>query len=244
MSNLIMFEKSLWEKGIDLIAGVDEAGRGPLAGPIVIASVILNKNDLSLLGKETLVQNEKLKGKRSPFGTSRNNDPSSDEHLRTYNLINDSKKLTKKRRELLYDFIVSKAICYSIVEISVEDIDLKGIGWANSEGFSRAIETLQINPEFVLSDHFSIMRLSREKQENIQKGDTLSISIAAASILAKVYRDRIMQEEAKKFPEYGFEKHKGYGTKAHIEAICRNGICKIHRKSFEPIKSMSGKMKS
>ncbi len=232
-NNLLIHEKISWEKGINLIAGVDEAGRGPLAGPIVISAVILKKEDLVLLEDE--VAEEKV----SCFDTSRNNDLSSKSEKNLYHLINDSKKITEKRREIMYEFIVTKAISYSIVEISVEDIDSKGIGWANSEGFSLAIESLQIKPEFTLTDHFPIMRIPSEEQKNISKGDTVSINIAAASILAKVHRDRIMKKVSEEFPEYGFEKHKGYGTKAHIEAICKHGPCTIHRKSFEPIKSMS-----
>ena len=232
MSSLLKYEKDLWSRGINLIAGVDEAGRGPLAGPIVISAVVLKKEDLILVQKE--IEENQLAASDNP----RNNDLSTGRVENLYRLINDSKKIPEKKREILYEFIITKAINYSIVEISSLEIDEKGIGWANKSGFQKAIKNLQPIPEYVLTDHFPIMGFDQKRQTNITKGDALSINIAAASILAKVHRDRLMRKLSCQFPAYGFDRHKGYGTKAHMEAIYKYGPCIIHRKSFEPIKSM------
>ena len=178
-----------------LIAGVDEAGRGPLAGPVVCACVIMP------MESEKIIEG-----------------------------VNDSKKLSAKKREELFDKIVDIAISYSIVEIDEKKIDEINILQATKLGMKRAVENLKVMPDLVLVDAVKIdVALP---QENIIKGDALSYNIAAASILAKVYRDKLMENLDKKYPEYNFAKHKGYGTKAHIEALKKYGKCEIHRETF------------
>ncbi len=178
-----------------LIAGVDEAGRGPLAGPVVCACVIMP------MESEKIIEG-----------------------------VNDSKKLSAKKREELFDKIVDIAISYSIVEIDEKKIDEINILQATKLGMKRAVENLKVMPDLVLVDAVKIdVALP---QENIIKGDALSYNIAAASILAKVHRDRMMENFDMKYPEYGFAKHKGYGTKAHIEALKKYGKCEIHRETF------------
>ena len=178
-----------------LIAGVDEAGRGPLAGPVVWACVIMP------MESEKIIEG-----------------------------VNDSKKLSAKKREELFDKIVDIAISYSIVEIDEKKIDEINILQATKLGMKRAVENLKVMPDLVLVDAVKIdVALP---QENIIKGDALSYNIAAASILAKVYRDKLMENLDKKYPEYNFAKHKGYGTKAHIEALKKYGKCEIHRETF------------
>lgn len=147
--------------------------------------------------------------------------------------INDSKLLgPKKRKEL--DIIIKKySICFSIAEISIEIINGAGIGKATQKAFRKAIKTLQVKPEYILIDAFYIDNLSRENQKPIIHGDRKSISIAAASILAKVYRDELMQKLHEKYPQYDFYQNKGYGTKKHREAIKEFGLCDLHRTSFD-----------
>ena len=177
------------------ICGIDEAGRGPLAGPVVAAAVILPK-DTEIL------------------------------------YLNDSKKLSEKKRNLLYDEIISKAISFGVGIAGVEDIEKLNILGATYKAMREAISKLSAVPDILLNDAVIIPELEQIKQVGIIKGDAKSISIAAASIIAKVTRDRLMIDYDKEFPKYGFAKHKGYGTKAHIEAIRENGMCKIHRKGF------------
>lgn len=178
-----------------LIAGVDEAGRGPLAGPVVCAVVIMPLEDDKI-----------IEG------------------------INDSKKLTAKKREMLYEKIIATALDYSIVEIDEKVIDEINILQATKLGMKKAIENLKLKPDIVLID---AVKLDIEyPQENIIKGDALSYNIASASILAKVHRDRLMSEFDKKYPEYGFIRNKGYGTKEHIEALRKFGKSEIHRVTF------------
>ncbi len=207
-NDLFEYEKELLSKGIKHIAGVDEVGRGPLAGPIVIGAVILDIefmiNDISL----------------------------------EINEINDSKKLTERKREELSKFILNKALDYKIIEISNIEIDKLGIGKANAQGFYTAIQQLNLTPQHILTDHFKIKEIAPEIQTNITKGDSKSVSIAAASIIAKVYRDHLMVGMHNKYPQYGFDQHKGYGTKYHLDKIVEFGPCEIHRKSFEPVKSL------
>ena len=186
-----------YEKKVNckVIAGVDEAGRGPLAGPVVCACVIMP------MESEKIIEG-----------------------------VNDSKKLSAKKREELFDKIVDIAISYSIVEIDEKKIDEINILQATKLGMKRAVENLKVMPDLVLVDAVKIdVALP---QENIIKGDALSYNIAAASILAKVYRDKLMENLDKKYPEYNFAKHKGYGTKAHIEALKKYGKCEIHRETF------------
>jgi len=182
-------------KNFGLVAGIDEAGRGPLAGPVVCACVIM-----------PLEEDKIIEG------------------------INDSKKLSAKKREVLYEKIIETAIDYKIIEVDNKTIDDINILQATRLGMKNALNGLKKPPYIVLIDAVKID--TDIKQENIIKGDSLSYNIAAASILAKVYRDRLMLEFAKKYPEYHFEKHKGYGTKEHIEALKKFGMCEIHRDSF------------
>lgn len=190
-----MFEFEDKYKSLGFVAGIDEAGRGPLAGPVVCACVIMP------LEKEKIIDG-----------------------------INDSKKLSPKKREELYEKITSTAIAYSIIEVDEETIDKINILQATKLGMKKALESLKVKPAVVLIDAVKID--TDIKQEDIIKGDAKSYNIASASILAKVYRDRLMVKLAQEYPEYHFEKHKGYGTKDHIDALKRFGKCKIHRNSF------------
>lgn len=178
-----------------LIAGIDEAGRGPLAGPVVCACVIMPLDDDKI-----------IEG------------------------INDSKKLSEKKREELYNKIVNTALAYSIIEIDEKTIDSINILNATKLGMKKSLESLLLTPDIVLIDAVRIDTIT--PQDNIIHGDALSYNIAAASILAKVHRDRLMKKLSLKYPEYNFAKHKGYGTKEHIEALKKFGKCEIHRESF------------
>ncbi len=218
MNDLLSYERELFARGIKFIAGVDEVGRGPLAGPFVAAAVIL---DL-----------EKLLSAEFTF----NDVPH--QNFGLYKLINDSKKVTEKNREILSKFIIENAVSYSIIEIPVTQLDEWGISKTTQEAFYQAVTNLKVKPQHVLVDGFEIKKITHDNQSFMAKGDSKSMTIAAASIIAKVYRDRKMCELHDKYPEYGFDKHKGYGTKAHMDAIKAHGICEIHRKSFEPIRSM------
>ena len=198
MANL-EYESKYYEKGLTLIAGSDEAGRGPLAGPLVVAACILPKG----------YQHE---------------------------LINDSKKLTDKKRRMLYETIKKDALAYHIEVIDIETIDKINIYQASKLGMKICLEKLSIKPEAALLD---AMNLDMDYPvESIIKGDEKSLSIAAASILAKVYRDDLMIEYSKEYPQYQFDKNKGYGTKVHLEALDKYGITPIHRKTYEPVKTM------
>ena len=187
-------ENSLYDKGYELVAGIDEAGRGPLAGPVCAAAVILPK-DLVIDG------------------------------------INDSKKLTEKKRELLFDVITKSAIAYSIEFVSPEVIDEINIRQATSLAMHNALKNLETKADFVIIDGNDNIPYEIPF-EYVIKGDAKSQTIAAASILAKVSRDRLMTELDKEYPEYCFAKHKGFGTKVHIEAIQKFGVSPVHRKSF------------
>ncbi len=177
------------------IAGIDEAGRGPLAGPVVCACVIMP------LDEDKLIDG-----------------------------INDSKKLTEKKREELYDKIIERAIAYSIVEVDEKTIDRINILNATKQGMKRALDGLKAKPDVVLID---AVKLDTDlPQDNIIKGDAKSYNIASASILAKVYRDRLMKKLSVKYPQYNFARHKGYGTKEHIENLKKYGKCELHRETF------------
>jgi len=193
-SKMCSYENMLYEEGIELIAGVDEAGRGPLAGPVVAAAVILPKG----------VFIEKL---------------------------NDSKKLSPKQRDTLFDIIREKAVSYGIGIVDEKCIDEINIINATKKAMDIAINSLNPQPQAVLLDAIELNSL-KIPQISIIKGDQKSISIAAASILAKVTRDRILVEMDSLYPQYGFSKHKGYGTGEHIAAIKKYGICPIHRVSY------------
>lgn len=189
------YEKLAAEGGYKFICGVDEAGRGPLAGPVFAAAVILPM-DCEIEG------------------------------------LNDSKKLSEKKREALFDVIKEKAIAYSVASASVDEIEEFNILKATYLAMNRAILGLHIAPDFAIIDGNRIPDNAPTKCEALIKGDFKSMSVAAASILAKVSRDRLLVEYDQKYPEYNFKKHKGYGTKEHYEAINKYGICEIHRKSF------------
>ncbi|MEN9351477.1 MAG: hypothetical protein RL455_418 [Actinomycetota bacterium] len=194
-----MIEETLIKSGVVKIAGVDEAGRGPCAGPLVVASVVL----------------------KDPFSSNLSD-------------IKDSKELTAKVREKLYDVIISNALAYAIIEIGVDEIDLLGLHKCNIEGMRRAVNALQITPEYVLTDGYAIPGLTTPNLA-VWKGDQVAVSISAASILAKVYRDRIMIELDSEYPQYGLASHKGYITASHTAAIKQYGVLPIHRKSFANI---------
>ncbi len=217
-NHLLTHELILISKGIELIAGVDEVGRGCLAGPMVVGAVILNPTHL----------------------TNTNNDVSS-APLGLYNQIKDSKLIQPKKRLELANFIKQNAISYSIQILENTKIDQWGISKCTQVGFFNAITTLTHKPQHIITDAFKIKVLPDEVQTNIIHGDNISISVAAASIIAKVFRDTLMENlhaSNQIYQKYSFDKHKGYGTKQHIEAINKYGICDLHRKSFEPIKSL------
>lgn len=189
------FEKAAVNSGFSFICGVDEAGRGPLAGPVCAAAVIL------------------------PVGA-------------VIEGLDDSKKLTEKKREKLYDIIKETAVAYSVAYGTLEEIETVNILEATYLAMNRAIEGLTVKPDFALIDGNRVPRGIKIPCETIVKGDSKSMSVAAASVLAKVTRDRLMLEYDKKYPEYNFKKHKGYGTKEHTELIKQYGPCEIHRLSF------------
>lgn len=192
---LTMEKEAEWRaKGFSAVCGIDEAGRGPLAGPVVAAAVILPE------------------GIELPE-------------------VNDSKKITEKKREVLFDFVKEHALAYGIGQASEQEIDEINILQATFLAMRRAVEALDIPADFALVDGNRIQGLDIPA-ETVIGGDGKVLSIAAASILAKVTRDRYMREMAQTYPEYGFEKHKGYGTKAHYAAIEQYGICPLHRRTF------------
>lgn len=197
----MLYENEALASGYDIVCGVDEAGRGPLAGPVYAAAVVLKKGQ-------------------------------------TIEGVNDSKKLSEKKREELFDKIVSECSAFSVGTASEREIDEINILQATFLAMKRAVDGLSIKPDIALVDGNQIPPLDCAVKTVIN-GDAKSESIAAASIIAKVSRDRYMKEMAAKYPEYQFEKHKGYGTKLHYEMIEKYGICEIHRKSF--LKKVLGK---
>ena len=192
----LKYENEARVAGYSRILGVDEAGRGPMAGPLVVGGVIFPED----------------------FYDER---------------INDSKKLTERKREALYDLIIENALAYQIEVLSVEEVDTLNVYEASRTGMKRIVESLE--PDFTLSD---AMPLGDIPHLSIIKGDAKSISIAAASVIAKVTRDRMMIELDKKYPMYGFKSHKGYPTKKHIEAILRYGVLPCYRMSYGPVKEV------
>ena len=199
-----MIESQLLQSGIKNIAGVDEAGRGPCAGPLIIAAVILNDPLAKSLGG-----------------------------------VKDSKQLSSDQRDELFELIKANSLAYSIIEISVEEIDSLGLHKCNIEGMRRAVQALDAKADYVLTDGYSIPGLSTPNLA-VWKGDQVAITISAASILAKVHRDRIMIELDKKYPMYGLANHKGYITASHTAAINEFGVLPIHRKSFANIAAITG----
>ena len=198
-------EDDLYLKGVKSIAGIDEAGRGPLAGPVVVACVVMPQDSM-------------IEG------------------------VNDSKKVSEKKREKLYEQIIEESIAYGVGIISQEEIDKINILNATKEGLTMAIKEMEKDlkekqrgfekPEIILVDALTKIDTDGISYRSIIKGDAKSYSIAAASIIAKVTRDRIMRQWSEVYPMYGFEKHKGYGTAAHISAIKEYGLCPLHRRSF------------
>lgn len=198
-------EDDLYLKGVKSIAGIDEAGRGPLAGPVVVACVVMPQDSM-------------IEG------------------------VNDSKKVSEKKREKLYEQIIEESIAYGVGIISQEEIDRINILNATKEGLTMAIKEMEKDlkekqrgfekTEIILVDALTKIDTDGISYRSIIKGDAKSYSIAAASIIAKVTRDRIMRQWSEVYPMYGFEKHKGYGTAAHISAIKEYGLCPLHRRSF------------
>ena len=200
--DMLKYEKELYDQGIELIAGTDEVGRGPLVGPVVAAAVILPKG---------------------------------------YNLegLDDSKKLTEKKRDKFFDIIMEEAVSVGIGIVDAKTIDEINILEASRLAMKLAIENLSIKPEHVLSDAMKLTNIDIPYTDIIH-GDALSLSIAAASVIAKVTRDREMYELDSKYPSYGFKNHKGYPTKKHIEAINKYGLIDGYRKTYGPVKDIIG----
>jgi ribonuclease HII len=197
LNKLKEIEEEIYNKNskIKYICGIDEAGRGPLAGPVVVASVIMPRDS-------------KIEG------------------------VNDSKKVSEKKREELYDKILEEAISYGVGIIDEKEIDKINILEATKKGLTNSLKELSIKPDLILVDALKGIDTLGIEYNSIIKGDALCYSISAASIIAKVTRDRIMRQWDEIYPQYGFERHKGYGTKAHIDAIKEYGLCPIHRISF------------
>ena len=193
--SLKQYECELRSKGYKYICGIDEAGRGPLAGPVVVASVIMPENSM-------------IEG------------------------VNDSKKVSEKKREKIYDLILEEAISYGVGIIGQDEIDEINILNATKKGLTMSLKELIQKPDLIIVDALTHIDTLGIPYESIIKGDAKCYSISAASIIAKVTRDRIMREWDKIYPQYGFVQHKGYGTSAHINAIKEYGPCPLHRKSF------------
>ncbi|MDR0820177.1 MAG: ribonuclease HII [Endomicrobium sp.] len=205
-SDLFPFDRNFYNRGFYPVAGIDEAGRGPLAGPVAAAAVILSKNSAI---------------------------PD----------LNDSKQLSEKKRETLFEIIKETALTYAVETVNNEIIDKINILQATLLAMSRAVLKLKIKPDLCLIDGNRKVHGLSFNQETIVGGDAKSACIAAASILAKVSRDKMMLEYAKQYPVYEFEKHKGYGTKKHIEALKKYGICPIHRLTFSPVSDIISQTK-
>ena len=199
MIDLYENEKRLWSLGYESIAGCDEAGRGPLFGPVVIASVIL-PHDFVLEG------------------------------------LNDSKKLSEKKRNYYYPLIMERALAVSVSVVVADEIDKINIYEASRQGMLRATNSLKVKPDYIITDAMPLDGFTNVPHEAIIKGDAKSITIAAASVIAKVTRDRLMYEIDKMHPEYEFKKHKGYPTKKHIELIEKYGIINGYRRTYGPVK--------
>lgn len=200
-SEMLVYENRLYAEGYKYIAGVDEAGRGPLAGPLVIAAVILPQN-IFISG------------------------------------LNDSKQVSAKKREEIYQQILKQAAAISVNIVSISNIDELNIYRATQKGMEEVLQALDIKPDAALIDAMPV-ELEKVKVTSLVHGDALSASIAAASIVAKVTRDRMMEKLGVKYPEYHFEANKGYGSQEHMRAINEFGATKWHRRSYEPVKSMN-----
>jgi ribonuclease HII len=202
VSNEKVIEDQLYAAGITPLAGVDEAGRGACAGPLVVASVILK-----------------------------------DPHSQDLHLVRDSKELSEKMREEQFDVVRAAALSVSVVIISNEEIDARGVHAANLDGMRRAVQGLELTPAYVLTDGYSIEGLALPNLA-VWKGDQVVTCISAASIIAKVTRDRIMRELDLTYPDYGFKSHKGYITKTHTDALIAHGVTPVHRRSFSNIAAL------
>ena len=195
LNKLKEFEKKLYEGGVKYIAGIDEAGRGPLAGPVVIGCVIMKP--------ESFIE-----------------------------YVNDSKKVSETKREMLYEKITEEAVAWSTGIVDEKEIDELNILNATKKALTEAIDKLEVKPDVILVDALDKIDTKGIKYISVIKGDAKIYSISAASIIAKVTRDRIMKEYDEVYPQYGFAGHKGYGTAKHIQAIKEHGICPLHRKTF------------
>lgn len=195
LTKLKEIEKELYQKGFQNICGIDEAGRGPLAGPVVVAGIIMPQDSM-------------IEG------------------------VNDSKKVSEKKRERLYDLILEEAISYSVAIIGQDVIDEINILNATKHGVTKVVEELEVKPDLIVVDALTHIDTKGIPYDSIIKGDAKCYNIAAASIIAKVTRDRIMRQWDEIYPQYGFCSHKGYGTAKHIAAIKEYGLCPIHRRSF------------
>ena len=198
MNDLLKYERELYQEGYKLICGCDEAGRGPLCGPVVAAAVILPIN-------------YKLEG------------------------LNDSKQLSEKKRDMYYDILIKEAVSYGVGIIDAKEIDEINIYEASRKAMLEAISKLNVKPDYILTD---AMPLPIEQSKPIIHGDALSLSIAAASVIAKVTRDRMMYELDKKYPMFGFKDHKGYPTKKHLENISKYGILSNYRRTYKPVRDL------
>ena len=201
LNNLKEIENNMHQEGVKYICGIDEAGRGPLAGPVVVAAVIMPEDSM-------------IEG------------------------VNDSKKVSEKKREALYDQILDEAIAYGIGIIDQKEIDEINILNATKKGLTTAVKGLKVRPDRIIVDALDKIDTDGIPYIPIIKGDAKSISIAAASVIAKVTRDRMMIELDKKYPMYGYASHKGYPTKKHIEAMHKYGLIEGYRKSYGPVKEM------
>jgi len=199
MHERLMYEEAAYANGYKTIVGLDEAGRGPMAGPLVVGAVIFPRG----------------------YYDGR---------------INDSKKLTEKKREELFELIKEQALAWHAEVIDVEEVDALNVYEASRTGMLRCLEKIGVTPDYALTDAMPLG--TAIPHDAIIKGDAKSLSIGAASIVAKVTRDRIMKELAKEYPEYGFEKHKGYVTKMHKEALQTYGVTPVHRRSFAPVRAV------
>ena len=195
LNEIKKIDESVYNEGYEYICGIDEAGRGPLAGPVVVAAVIMPKDSM-------------IEG------------------------VNDSKKVSEKKREKLYDLIINEAISYSVGIVDQNEIDRINILNATKAGLTEAVRTLKVKPDVILVDALTNIDTCGIQYRSIVKGDAKSYSIAAASIIAKVTRDRIMRQWDEIYPQYGFAKHKGYGSQEHIAALKEYGPTPIHRKTF------------
>lgn len=202
----IELEKKLWKKGFKYVVGIDEAGRGPLAGPVCAGAVLI------------------------------------DENTQLHPFVRDSKKMTEKRREEVFEYIKESSLAYGIAMIDSVVIDELGIQEAVKMAMEEALrqieEKIKSRVDYLIVDGTNVSTISGYHMEKIKAGDLKHYSISAASILAKVSRDRYMKEIAKEFPVYCFEKHVGYGTKLHMETLIKYGPCSLHRKSFAPVKKL------